>query len=291
MTKVILKSVYINSKNKEGKPYVNKNGEPFKMAIIESESGNKASKYLGPKDDYYYDIISEWKEGTEVDIEITESNGFKNFNPVIDTTSQDQPAPAINENGQEENPIDVNELGFQIMNTEQQLREWLLLNSERATGLSKLKWETSLHGAYEMLSRDVQEQMLYEPEKVKVPVVGRIDLIFTHQGKRYCSELKLLDYTSGNFWDALKILGYTALYNWQNKKSYKPAVMIPINKIKLEHHIIAGKLNFTIFGITKIKDEYIIEIVKADKFKKNQHPPENWYLRGSKLRSNAFKPW
>jgi len=155
------------------------------------------------------------------------------------------------------------------MNNEQKLRAWLAQNAKKKTRLSKIKWERIIYGAYEMMSREVQEKLLFEPEKIRVPMVGRIDLIFTHEEKRYCCELKLLDYSSSNFWDALKILGYTVLYNWQNKTSYKPSVMIPKKKIKLEHHIVANKLKLTMFEVSKKKGDYIIEIAKADNYKRN----------------------
>lgn len=153
------------------------------------------------------------------------------------------------------------------MNNEQKLRAWLAENA-RGMGFYDLKWEQSIYGAYEMLSREVQELLLFEPEKARVKPVGRIDLIFRHKSTTFCVELKLIDYSTSNFWDSLKILGYTALYNWQHKTNHKPAIVIPRKKVKLEHHIIANKLKFTIFGITKRNEEYIIKIVEADKFKR-----------------------
>lgn len=76
----VLKSVYINDKKKDGSPYINKKGQPFKMAMIETAEGVKASLYLdekfGAKDEA---TISTWKSGDTVDIVIEEAGDFTNF--------------------------------------------------------------------------------------------------------------------------------------------------------------------------------------------------------------------
>lgn len=77
--RVKLKSVYLNTKKKDGTPYINKNGEPFKMAVITSELGNKASKYLGVGNEKAEALISSWKAGDEVEVEITKSGVYNNF--------------------------------------------------------------------------------------------------------------------------------------------------------------------------------------------------------------------
>jgi len=77
--RIKLSKVFINEKKKDGTPYVNKNGEPFKMAFITSENGNKASMYIGQMDLHKFEIVSKWKEGDEVDVEITKSGEFTNF--------------------------------------------------------------------------------------------------------------------------------------------------------------------------------------------------------------------
>lgn len=155
------------------------------------------------------------------------------------------------------------------MQYEHELRNWLLTTEQNESGLRDIKWERSIYDAYAILSRDIQEQMLYDIEHVTVRPVGRIDLIFTYNCERYCSELKLIESTETNFWEALKILGYTALYNWQNNTKYRPAVMIPYDKIKLEHHIVARKLRLTIFSVKKIKENFSFKISQSDTFSKN----------------------
>lgn len=78
--KTTLKSIYINDKKADGTPYKDKNGNPFKMAVIETTDGVKASMYLhhkfGEKD---LKTISEWKEGDEVNIIIEKAGDFTNF--------------------------------------------------------------------------------------------------------------------------------------------------------------------------------------------------------------------
>ena len=77
---VKLKGIFFNKTKKTGEPYINRNGSPFTMVNIVSENGGKASCYCedikhAPK----LAIMKNWKSGDTVDIEITESNGFKNF--------------------------------------------------------------------------------------------------------------------------------------------------------------------------------------------------------------------
>lgn len=85
--KITLKNIYINDKNAKGVPYLNKNGEPFKMVNIVSDRENKASMYVGPKDTDKLLILETWKPGDTVDIEITKGEKFTNFNlPRVDET-------------------------------------------------------------------------------------------------------------------------------------------------------------------------------------------------------------
>lgn len=83
MTLVKIKSIFVNSKKKDGTPYVNKNGDNFQMAVLTSESGNKASLYLGARDINKLALVKTWKPGDQVEVTITESNGFKNFDVVM----------------------------------------------------------------------------------------------------------------------------------------------------------------------------------------------------------------
>lgn len=46
-----LKQAFVTTESKDGKPYINKNGQPFKMLHIELEDGRWASKYYSMKED------------------------------------------------------------------------------------------------------------------------------------------------------------------------------------------------------------------------------------------------
>ena len=77
--KIKIKSIFVNDKKKDGTPYVNKNGEPFKRATLISENGNSASMYIGPKDISKLAVVSNWKSGDEVEVEIIKNGEFTNF--------------------------------------------------------------------------------------------------------------------------------------------------------------------------------------------------------------------
>ena len=76
---VKLKSVFINATNKEGQPYTDKNGLPYHMAVITSESGNKASRRIWSNEPQVLQEILTWKSGDTVDITITPNGEYNNF--------------------------------------------------------------------------------------------------------------------------------------------------------------------------------------------------------------------
>jgi len=79
--KQILKSCYINDKKKDGTPFIDKTGTPYKMCSIEIQADqNRYSLFLGQKYGAKdYEVVSQWQPGMEVDI-ITERNGdYWNF--------------------------------------------------------------------------------------------------------------------------------------------------------------------------------------------------------------------
>lgn len=127
-----------------------------------------------------------------------------------------------------------------------------------------IRAEKPLYKAQQLLERQVYSRMIYNSDYTygNVDVIGRIDLIFKYKGCLYAVEVKFNDkFTNYEFWDALKIVGYTEYLNWQDEpiKKFKPAVMIPKNKIKLEHRIVAGKLDLTIFAIVVENGKYKVE--------------------------------
>jgi hypothetical protein len=80
MTLVKLKAIYFNNTKKDGSPCINKNGSPFTMINIVSENKNKASCYAEDiRDHAKLAIMKSWVAGQEVEITITQSNGFTNF--------------------------------------------------------------------------------------------------------------------------------------------------------------------------------------------------------------------
>lgn len=92
-------SIFLNDTKADGSQYINKNGEPFHMANLKSDQGNKASMYLGPNDSEYLRIIQGWRAGDEVEVIIEESERGPNFKPVTGTSKPqaDQPAKSVAE--------------------------------------------------------------------------------------------------------------------------------------------------------------------------------------------------
>jgi hypothetical protein len=90
---------------------------------------------------------------------------------------------------------------------------------------------------------------------------GRIDIIFKYKGVTYCGEIKYQPFRNNDFWDALKVVGYTTYYKWQvetmgGEVSPQPAIFMPKNRIKLEHQIISGRLQIALFGIENKGEDY-----------------------------------
>lgn len=76
---VKLKSIYINEKKADGTPYIDKNGNPFKMAVIENEAGHKASMFCGKFQAKDLEEIKTWKSGDVVKINLEQDGKFLNF--------------------------------------------------------------------------------------------------------------------------------------------------------------------------------------------------------------------
>ena len=96
--------------------------------------------------------------------------------------------------------------------------------------------------------------------------IGKIDVLFKHRSILYCGEIKWT-LPRSDFWSAMKVLGYCSYYNWQNEiwegsDPARPAILIPIKHIKLEHKIISNKLKIALFGIIEGKnDDYFLELI------------------------------
>ena len=129
-----------------------------------------------------------------------------------------------------------------------------------------LERETPLFKAMEILKREFYEDGFGNRNNYGKNVVGRIDLIFRWKSKEYAAEVKYIPFKgNGDFWDALKILGYCELYKWEYKKMIHPAIIIPIDKIKLEHKIVANKLKIGLFGIKKEKHQFKMIPINFDR--------------------------
>lgn len=77
--KIKLKSVFINTTNKDGVPYADKNGTPYHMAVITSESGNKASRRIWSNEFHILQHIQSWRPGDEVEVTIEKNGEYNNF--------------------------------------------------------------------------------------------------------------------------------------------------------------------------------------------------------------------
>lgn len=76
---VKLKSIYINEKKADGTPYIDKNGNPFKMAVIENEAGHKASMFCGKFQAKDLEEIKAWKSGDTVRVNLETDGKYINF--------------------------------------------------------------------------------------------------------------------------------------------------------------------------------------------------------------------
>ena len=157
-------------------------------------------------------------------------------------------------------PGDFEELRF--------LRYFSEHTREVLPGCTIIHKELPLYGAYKMLQRDVFETLYGDLQSGLTPkdTIGRIDLIFDYQGKVFVVEIKTkTPYSNSDFWDALKVIGYYEYFMWiqetmSNFPTAHPAIMMPKEKIKLEHKIVANRLKLFIFAIIKTPYDYKVEM-------------------------------
>lgn len=116
--------------------------------------------------------------------------------------------------------------------------------------------QVTLPDAYSIISRDYNKIGGSYTNSV-----GRIDVIFRYKKEVYIGEIKYYDFSSYEFWDALKVVGYCAYYNWMYKTKHKPAVLMPAGKVKLEHQVVASRLKVQIFTIEKIGMTYKVHLL------------------------------
>lgn len=99
MNTITIKSIFINSDFK-GKPFINKNGRPYKRATITSMTGKKASMYIGETDVNKLAVVSQWKAGDTVQVEIEQVGDYTNFSlpkqpQTVDVSEKPTNAPQI----------------------------------------------------------------------------------------------------------------------------------------------------------------------------------------------------
>lgn len=155
---------------------------------------------------------------------------------------------------------------------EAKLHKWLIENEllvNKIFNIDILDSEVCLPGALDSLKREIHLEIWNEPIITnKRGGIGRIDLLFRYKGINYCCEIKCQPFRSNDFWEALKVVGYTAYYNWLKDSNFQSAVLIPKKSCKLEHFIVSSKLRLKIFSFTEDKyGGYKIEEAKAESYK------------------------
>lgn len=95
--KITLKSVFINTSNKDGVPYQDKNGTPYHMAVITSESGNKASRRIWSNEAHILQHIQTWRPGDEVEVDITQNGEYYNFDVNVKPLTENRVRELIKE--------------------------------------------------------------------------------------------------------------------------------------------------------------------------------------------------
>jgi len=152
------------------------------------------------------------------------------------------------------------------------------------------KSEEKLYGYLDLLQDEINAGLSFKEniDVVSYRQIGRIDVVFRFRSKEYCGEIKYYPYSSGEFWDAIKVVGYTTYYNMCKKqeKFYHPAILMPMDKITVENMMIANKLKIAIFGITVSGDGYKMRLVddsvNIDYYKhKTIFTPKRWKIKES----------
>lgn len=94
------------------------------------------------------------------------------------------------------------------------------------------------------------------PEKVTgTGIIGKIDCVFRYRATNYICEIKDNNKKNMSFWYATKALAYCEYYKWQvDDTSFKPAVLVPLSSLRLEHQLVAGKLGIAVFVFSMDSD-------------------------------------
>jgi len=150
-----------------------------------------------------------------------------------------------------------------VLYPEARFHKWFLKNAPDR--FREVESEIPIYSAYACLAANMNEDLIFTKcSEIKKKAIGRIDLIFEYYRVNYCCEIKYTKMGQADFWDALKVVGYTSYYNWVTNRSHKPAIMCPEKHLKLEHYIIANALKIKLFAIIKVEDNYIIKEAKYE---------------------------
>lgn len=144
------------------------------------------------------------------------------------------------------------------MHQEGKFSNWFYNNAPKK--FKEIQREVSLFSAYSTLEYQTFLD-IGRGQEFNEKQWGRIDFAFIYGSTEYVAEVKYFSTPSSEFWDALKVLGYCAYYNWQNSRQAKPAIMIPADSLHLEHFITSLKLHLTIFAISKNDKGFNVEKV------------------------------
>ena len=148
--------------------------------------------------------------------------------------------------------------------TELEFKEYFEHNTHKALSRSVfLEKEIPLHMARDLLKREfIEQHIALNMPSSKKHAMGYVDMRIRWRGIEYLVEVKYFNEyrrVKTEFWESLKILGYLEMYKWEyNVGKIKPAIMIPLKGIRLEHKIIANKLKIALFGIEKQKKDWIV---------------------------------
>ncbi len=103
-----------------------------------------------------------------------------------------------------------------------------------------------LYEPISLLQEEVDSFFAAENRKVKAQI-GRIDLVLKYRSRYLVCEIKYKSHET-DFWDALKVMGYKVYFEWQTNQKATPTIIMPKEKIRLEHKIVAGRLSIQLIG-------------------------------------------
>jgi len=131
--------------------------------------------------------------------------------------------------------------------------------------------EYPLHSANDLLKGNFY--LKNDINNLRYKSIGRIDIIFKTKRIVYCGEIKWSNEPNYNFWNSLKIIGYTSYFKWQTsngqllrndvfRHTIKPAILMPEKSIKLEHELVSRDCKVALFGIIELENGFKLKLHK-----------------------------